>query len=219
MISIIIPTLNESGPLPVTLEKVRANYSPHEIIIADGGSNDSTLAIASAARAKIVRASFPNRARQMNLGAREATGDIFLFLHADTQLRETSLAQIENALRDQRVVGGGFARRFDCDSFFLRATCAVATWRSKLFGWFLGDQGIFVRRKVFEELCGFKEMNLFEDVDFSRRLAGAGKTITPKPSIISSARRFEKRGPLFTTCRDLWLTGKYVSGLESYSAR
>ena len=218
MISIVIPTLNEAEHLPVTLEKLRTNATEHEIVIADGGSTDATVQIASAGGAKVICAE-KGRSFQMNAGAKAAGGDIFLFLHADTQIRPTSLSQIENALRDVRVVGGGFARRFNSDSLFLRGTCVIAAWRSSLFGLFLGDQGIFVRRDVFEKLGCFKEMNLFEDVDFSRRLAKTGRTVTLRPAVISSARRFKKRGPFLTTCRDLWLTAKYISGLENYSER
>lgn len=218
VISVIVPTLNEAEYLPATLEKIRASSTAHEIIVADGGSSDATVQLATAAGAGIVH-SEKGRSLQMNAGAKMANGEIFLFLHADTQLPNGSLAQIQDAMKLVRIVGGGFARRFDSESFFLRCTCLVATLRSSLFGLFLGDQGIFVRRDVFEKLGGFKKMILFEDVDFSRRLARTGKTVTLRPAVISSARRFKKRGPFLTTCRDLWLTGKYVSGLENYSER
>ncbi|MEO7300078.1 MAG: TIGR04283 family arsenosugar biosynthesis glycosyltransferase [Verrucomicrobiota bacterium] len=218
MISIIIPTLNEAGQLPVTLEKIRANSAPHQIIIADGGSSDATLEVAKRQGAEIIRAE-KQRSSQMNAGAKAARGEIFLFLHADTHLPSSSLSQIESALKDEGVVGGGFARRFDSNSIFLRGTCALATWRSRRFGLFLGDQGIFVRREIFARLGGFKEMTAFEDVDFSRRLAQCGKTATLQPAVVSSARRFEKRGPFLTTCRDLWLTVNYATGWKNYSAR
>ncbi len=219
MISIIIPTLNEAEHLPITLEKIRANFVAHEIIVADGGSTDATLEIAKAARAKLVCLEKPGRSLQLNAGAKGGRGETFLFLHADTQLHPFSLAQIEKALKDARVSGGGFARRFDSNSLFLRCTCVIGDARCSLFGLFLGDQGIFVRRNIFEQLGGFKEMKAFEDVDFSRRLACTGKTVTLRPAVISSARRFARHGPFLTTCRDLWLTGKYVGGLENYSAR
>ncbi len=218
MISIIIPTFNEAGQLPATLGKIRANASPHQIIIADGNSRDATLEVARKHGAEIIRAE-KRRSSQMNAGVKAARGEIFLFLHADTHLPPSSLSQIESALKDDGVVGGGFARRFDSNSIFLRGTCAMAGWRCRQFGLFLGDQGIFVRREIFNRLGGFKEMRAFEDVDFSRRLAGCGKTVTLEPAVISSARRFEKCGPFLTTCRDLWLSVKYATGLEDYSAK
>ncbi|MBA4147655.1 MAG: TIGR04283 family arsenosugar biosynthesis glycosyltransferase [Verrucomicrobia bacterium] len=217
MISVVIPTLNEAEHLPLTLERIRANAAAHEVIVADGGSTDATLQVAMRRGAKVV-CSDKGRARQMNAGAQVAMGNILLFLHADTQIHPGGLRQIEEALKETRIVGGGFARKFDSDSLFLRCTCAVATMRCSLFGWFLGDQGIFVRRDVFEQLGGFKEMAAFEDVDFSRRLAGSGRTVTLKPAVISSARRFSQRGPFLTTCRDLWMTCKYVGG-KNYSAK
>jgi rSAM/selenodomain-associated transferase 2 len=212
VISVIIPTLNEGEHLAATLERVRANSARHEMIVVDGGSADDTLAIASAGGARTAATSVANRASQMNAGAEAALGNVFLFLHADTRLRATSLAQVENALRDERVVGGGFARRFDSDSAFLRVTCALATIRCSLFGLFLGDQGIFVRRTVFQQVGGFPRLSLFEDVDFARRLARLGRTVTLRPGVISSGRRFVKRGPIRTTCRDFWLACRYVRG-------
>ncbi|MEO6183149.1 MAG: glycosyltransferase, partial [Verrucomicrobiota bacterium] len=134
VISIIIPTLNEVRDLPVTLEKIRANSAPHEIILTDGGSTDATLEIAESAGAKIVCSEKCGRAFQMNAGVMNARGEIFLFLHADTQLHPFSLAQIEDAFKNEKVVGGGFARRFDSDSLFLRGTCALAAARSSVFG-------------------------------------------------------------------------------------
>lgn len=212
MISIVIPTLNEAAPLPLTLEKIRANPAEHEIIVADAGSMDETVRIAGAAGARVLACPERGRSSQMNRGAAVARGEVLLFLHADTHLQNFSLAQVEEALENERVVGGGFARRFDSDSLFLRFSCRLATWRCICFGWFLGDQGIFVRKKTFDQLGGFGAMNLFEDIDFSRRMARMGKVRTLRPGVVSSARRFQAHGPFGRTCRDLWLTCKYVSG-------
>ena len=212
MISIVIPTLNEAAQLPLTLEKIRANSVAHEIIVADGGSADATLQIAGAAGAKVVCSPERRRSSQLNLGATVARGDTLLFLHADTQLQNFSLIQIEDALKNEGVVGGGFARRFDSDSMFLRFTCGLAMWRCICFGWFLGDQGIFVRRDTFNHLGGFREMNMFEDVDFSRRMSRMGKVRTLRPGVVSSARRFQTHGAVGRICRDFWLTCRYVAG-------
>jgi GT2 family glycosyltransferase len=152
---------------------------------------------------------------QMNSAAQLAAGDTLLFLHADTQVRNTSLAQIETALQNPGAIGGGFARRFDSGSLFLEFTCRLATVRGRYLGWFLGDQGIFVRRTVFDRLHGFKEMLVFEDLDFSRRLARAGKVVTISPGIVSSARRFGRRGPFLTTFSDFWLTCRYLAGRKA----
>jgi len=214
VISVIIPTLNESGYLGATLQRVAQNATKHEVIVSDGGSKDETVQIATQHGVRIIAVSPPaaGRAVQMNSGARVATCEILLFLHADTHLRSTSLSQIETALQNPAAVGGGFARRFDSGSAFLRFSCCLATWRCRKWGWFLGDQAIFVRRTVFDQLQGFRNMPLFEDLDFSRRLTRAGKVVTISPGIICSARRFRQRGPLLTTCRDFWLTCRYLNG-------
>lgn len=212
MISIVIPTLNEAANLPLTLESIRSNPAAHEIVVADGGSTDATFRIAEAAGVKTVISPVKRRSAQMNLGATMAVGDPLLFLHADTLLRKFSLNQIEEALKDERVIGGGFARRFDSNSMFLRMSCRLATWRCIAFGWFLGDQGIFVRRETFDRLGGFRETERFEDVDFSRRMARLGKVRTLQPGVVSSARRFQRHGSIGQTFRDLRLTCQYVAG-------
>lgn len=211
MISVIIPTLNEAAHLGKTLELVRANTAPHEIIVVDGGSSDATVERACEQGATVLRAGKAGRAAQMNLGAQNARGDILFFLHADTLVRHSSLNQIEMALCHPAVIGGGFIRRFDAPSPFLKMTSWLASWRCRCLGWFLGDQGIFVRHAAFQQLNGFKPMDVFEDLDFSRRLARLGKVVTLSPGLISSARRFTEHGAIRTTCRDFWRTCCYLA--------
>jgi len=210
MISVIIPTCDEAAELPATLAAVRAQEQPHEILVVDAGSTDATAAIARAADAAVIASPQRQRAAQMNLGARAARGNAFLFLHADTRVAAGALGQIERALADPRVVGGGFARRYDSPSLFLRLTCAVAEARTRFCGWFLGDQAIFVRRTIFEELGGFRERDSFEDLDFARRMSRLGRVVTLRPAVISAARRFIG-GAMRTTWRDLTLTMRYVT--------
>jgi hypothetical protein len=150
----------------------------------------------------------------MNLGARHAQGRILLFLHADTRLRTSALDQIESVLTKDRIVGGGFARRYDSNSWFLRMTCLLAGLRTRSTGWFLGDQAIFVRGDVFEKLGGFRDLELFEDFDFSIRVAQMGQVVTLSPPVISSSRRFKRRGEALTTLSDVWLTCRYLAGAD-----
>ena len=214
MISVIVPTLNEAELLSGTLRRIQANNMPHEILVVDGGSMDETVALAKASGAQVRVVPRPGRAAQMNLGARNARGDNFLFLHGDTWIGSETLFQVENALRQPGVVGGGFARRFQSPSLVLRLTCRIGEWRSRWFGWFFGDQGIFARRTVFEQIGGFHDLPLFEDVDFSRRMARLGRVVTLRSQVVSSARRFSARGPLATTLSDVWLTVRYLAGAD-----
>jgi rSAM/selenodomain-associated transferase 2 len=212
MISIIISTFDEARELPATLTAVQAQQALHEIIVVDARSTDGTPAIAGSSGASLISSEHKQRAAQMNLGAHAARGDILLFLHADTRLAEGALMRIENALQCAEIIGGGFARHYANASPFLRVTCALAELRTRAFGWFLGDQAIFVRRATFEMLCGFREWETFEDLDFSRRMARAGRVVTLRPAVISAARRFAARGAVKTTLSDLWLTMRYLAG-------
>jgi rSAM/selenodomain-associated transferase 2 len=212
MISIVIPTFNEAGNLPATLGALEREEAEHEVIIVDAHSTDGTLAVGESFECILISSERRQRAAQMNLGASAAHGDVLLFLHGDTQLHPGALSKIEGALRRPALLGGGFARRYASPSVFLRMTCAFAELRTRAFGWFLGDQAIFVRRASFEALGGFREWDVFEDLDFSRRMARAGHVTTLRPPVISSARRFTTRGAVLTTWGDFWLTARYLAG-------
>lgn len=212
MISVIIPVFNESCCLPATLDAIKQNESTHEIIVVDAGSSDGTIEVAVEHGANVVLSGVKQRASQMNRGAQSARGGVLLFLHADTRLPQNALTKIESVIVKRNVVGGAFARRYDSPSWFLRVTCALAGIRTRLSGWFLGDQAIFVRREVFESLGGFRNFDLFEDLDFSRRIRREGRVATLRPPVISSARRFSLYGPCRTTWIDLLITWRYLRG-------
>lgn len=214
MISIVIPTLNEAQHLPAALAAIPAGPPAAEVLVVDGGSDDATTSLAAAAGVRVIQSPRRGRAVQMNLGARHATGACLLFLHADTRLDPTALGALEAALRDPRVVGGAFARRFDCPSRLLRVTCRVASWRGRLLGWFFGDQAMFCRRVDFEAIGGFREWDLFEDLDLARRLKRRGRTVLLEPPVISAGRRFAARGPLRTSLADIGLTVRYLCGTD-----
>ena len=212
VVSIIIPTLNEVHLISATLDAIGANTAPHEVIAVDGGSSDGTAELAEKRSDRLLRTSARNRAIQMNEGRRLAKGDALLFLHADTLIAPVALEKIAEALSRREIVGGAFARRYASPSIFLRITCLLAELRGKMFGWFLGDQAMFVRTEVFDALSGFKEWEIFEDLDFSRRMKRLGRVMTLRPPVVTSARRFSSGGAVGTTLSDLWLTFRYVVG-------
>lgn len=207
-ISVIIPALNEARELPETIARISGAA---EIIVADGGSDDGTREMKGVTVVEAPR----GRASQMNAGARAATGDIFLFVHADTWLQAGALDALQKAMADPHVVGGAFQRSFRTKSIFLKATCALATIRNRTIGWHLGDQAIFCRAEIFRELGGFTPMRAFEDVDFSRRMARKGRLVTLRPPVLTSARRFEE-GAVKRTAKDLILTARYLLRPDSF---
>jgi rSAM/selenodomain-associated transferase 2 len=209
-ISVIIPVAKEAAILPQCFAGVRG--VPNEIIVVDAASEDETPVVAEAAGCRLFSCPHPHRARQMNLGAAQARGRILLFLHADTILPPGALGKIIDAIDRRSAVGGAFSRRYRSRSPTLALTSRLAALRNRLFGWHLGDQAIFVRRDIFERLGGYRDIPIFEDLDFSRRLRALGKTVTLTPPVYSSARRFALRGPLRTTWHDLLLTRRYLSG-------
>jgi rSAM/selenodomain-associated transferase 2 len=196
MISIILPVLNEEKTIENTLVNLKSLKGDKEIIVVDGGSADDTVRIASQ-YAKVIN-SRKGRAFQMNAGAKASRGDILWFVHSDSVVSENSLESIEEAIREG-YVGGGFSIYFyDLDTRFMRFVSTTSNWRAKYLGLFFGDQGIFVKRSVFEELGGYKEIELMEDWDFSRRLVKRGKMKLLDTKIGTSARRFKEGGQLRT---------------------
>lgn len=214
-VSVIIPAWNEAAEIEATIGSVRCKFIAHEIIVVDGGSTDETVRLAERAGATVIETARRQRAAQMNLGAASARGEVFLFLHADTHLAPGSLLAIRDALRDPRVVGGGFARQYDSKSRVLAATCWLAAFRNRFLGWHLGDQAIFARCHVFQRCGPFVEVDQFEDLDLSRRLGRCGRLATLQPSVVSAARRFAREGPALRTLLDFVLTCRYlVRGLK-----
>jgi rSAM/selenodomain-associated transferase 2 len=212
-VSVIIPVFNEAKTLRATIAAIYSETMPLEIIIVDARSSDGGTVIAKNAGANIVRSHLRQRAHQLNLGAQHARADTILFLHADTILPSTAIDRMVNVLRVPTIAGGAFRRRYASPSKLLRITCFLAFCRNLLIGWHLGDQAMFVRRSVFFQLGGFREVDQFEDLDFSRRLKRFGRIVTLTPCVTSSARRFDGRAAR-TTLRDLGLTMRYlVKGL------
>lgn len=205
-ISVVIPTLNEHAALTHTVMHTGA-LDFDELIVVDGGSTDGTLQLAEASCASITNARVitvaRGRACQMNAGAKVSRGDILLFLHADTLLPAGAKRIIGETLADSTVVGGRFDVRFDSASRWGRMISSLMNRRSRLTGISTGDQAIFVRRKTFEQLGGFADIPLMEDIEFSMRLKRAGRIAALKDTVTTSFRRWETQGP-FRTIVLMW---------------
>src|ERR1700694_3614936 len=166
----IVPVLNEAYVLPALLDPLaRLIIQGSEVIIAAGGCDDGSPAIVERAGFTLVR-SASGRARQMNAGAALATGDVLLFLHADTQLPDEPDTWITRALEDSRVCWGRFDVRISGRPFMLRIVSRLMNIRSRLTGIATGDQAMFVMRSTFDELGGFPDQPLMEDIELSKRL-------------------------------------------------
>jgi rSAM/selenodomain-associated transferase 2 len=206
--------LNEAKNIVATLQALLP-LGPSELLIVDGGSSDGTPAICRQFDAEILT-SPRGRAAQMNYGARRASGDVLLFLHADTRLPPTAFSDIRNALSDPRFVGGRFDIHLDGDHWMLRVIGAMISLRSRLSKVSTGDQGIFVRREVFQRMGGFPEIPLMEDIAFCRALKCLGKVACLKSKVITSARRWELDGVWRTIFRMWTLKSLYLLGVPPH---
>lgn len=192
MISIVIPTLNEARALPQTLASVAAQPPTHEVIVADGGSDDATIRIAREAGVICITAR-RGRGAQMNAGAQRARGEWLLFLHADTLLPRDALHAI--AALPGEIEAGCFHQQFsDSDAHpLLKRVSRLHNWRCRKTRIMYGDQAMFVRRTVFEALDGFPECDL-EDVKLSERLRARRTPVLLPMAVITDARKFIASG-------------------------
>ncbi len=213
MISVIIPTYNEETALPETLRYLLRQPGDYEVIVADGGSTDRTLAvlnnfgfevapilIASDAshfthHASRIRLTAPKgRASQMNAGAKHATGEWLLFLHADTQLPDGALARLNTLEADLTIQAGGFLHRFSGNDWRLRLVSFLDNFRCRHSRIIYGDQAMFVRRSLFERLGGFPDQPVLEDVGFCEKLILVVTPVLLSPPVLTDSRKFVKMG-------------------------
>lgn len=204
-----MPTIDEEEALRLHLPPVLDLAD--EIVVTDGGSQDGTVAVARELGAPVVSGP-PGRGPQLNRGARETTADILLFLHADTLLPAGAVDAVRVAV-DAGRVGGGFLVRFDDPRPIYRFGTRMVNLRTRLIRSPLGDQAQFVTREAFEQLAGFRDWPILEDLDFIRRLKRLGELEILPYQVVTSSRRYVEGGPVKTVVLNWLIWVLYFSGV------
>ncbi len=211
-ISIIIPTLNEERCIAQTLQAIPSSDRV-EIIVADGGSCDRTLEIAGRQGARVLKVP-GGRARQMNAAARQARGEILLFLHADTRLMAGFSSFVPETLAGKKVVAGAFRLRIDASGWGFRLIERVANWRSRFLHTPYGDQALFLSRQTFREVGGFPDLPIMEDFELVSRLRRKGRIALARQAAATSARRWQRLGLVRTTLINWGMVAGYLVGVS-----
>jgi rSAM/selenodomain-associated transferase 2 len=218
-LSVIVPVLNEATTICAFLFDLREQLSDAEVLIIDGGSDDGTWTALEALREKlslrILRAK-RGRAAQMNAGAKLATGDVFLFLHADSRLPAGCDRAIATLLANERVTGGCFRLSFPRPEWIYRVSDSLGNVAVDLFRIALGDHGIFCRREAFLRAGGYPAIPLMEDAEFYRALRRCGRVRQLRAEVETSPRRYEELGRYRTTFFYLLILTLYVSGVNPH---
>ena len=200
--------LDEAASLPRLLASLDPRF---EVIVVDGGSADATREVGAAAGATVLEAQ-RGRAAQQNAGARAATGDVLVFLHADSRLPPGADGALTQALADPRVVGGNFALRFDGGDAFSRVLGGWYAVQRRLGVWY-GDSTIWVRPDVFHALGGFPPLPIMEDYALVRALRAAGATRRLPGPATTSSRRWRALGVRPTVLSWVVIRWLFVAGV------
>ncbi|MCJ8500380.1 TIGR04283 family arsenosugar biosynthesis glycosyltransferase [Desulfatitalea alkaliphila] len=210
-LSVVIPTLNEAVRIGPAVAEVMA--PDIEVIVADGGSRDDTVFKAKAAGATVITAE-PGRAVQQNAGAHLAKGSALLFLHADTRLPGDFGARVFECLLDPAVVLGAFHFQTDWDHWAMHAIARLTNARSRRLKLPYGDQGFFLRKRVFDRVGGFPMVPIAEDLLLARRLAPSGRIALAPGAAVTSSRRWRRRGIVRTTLINAVIAGGLLLGIS-----
>ena len=199
MVSVVIPAYNEEKVLPHTLRELFYQCGDYEVIVVDGGSTDRTFAVLaefsfSEYPPRLLLTASKGRASQMNVGAKHATGDWLLFLHADTVLPPGAIQRLNEMEADQTIQAGGFMHQFSGDDWRLKLISFLDNFRCVRSRIIYGDQALFVRRALFGQLGGFPNRPILEDVAFCERLIAVTTPLLLSLSVVTDARKFLKMG-------------------------
>ena len=212
-ISVIIPTLNEERLVSQAIESAWQSGAD-EVVVADGGSTDSTLSIAIELDCKIIECEV-GRGIQLNAGAFVATGSVLVFLHADSQLPLNGCEQIKNCFGSGHLAGA-FKQRVDSHRLAFRLIEFGNSLRVRWLQMAYGDQGMFVSRELFERLGGFENIPFMEDFCFSKKLRKSNRyALLPGPLLVN-ARHWEKRGPFAQTVNNWMTIFQFIFGAELF---
>lgn len=207
-ITVIIPVLNEAP----RIEELLTYLTDIDVIVVDGGSTDDTLALLAGCNVKVIQSS-KGRARQMNAGAVEATGDLLIFLHADTRLPAGWQNDLQD-FSDSKKVWGRFDIQFGEKWLIFSVIALMMNWRSRLTGICTGDQAFFIQRSTFDKLNGFADVPLMEDLEMSRRLRRESWPYCQSSKVTTSARRWRTQGVMRTILRMWWYRLQYFFGVS-----
>ena len=218
LVSVLIPTLNEARELPHLLDHLAALHGTWEPIVADGGSRDESRQIAAdhPLRPRVITQA-GGRAAQLNAAARAAAGDVLLFVHADSRLPRDAYASLAEAHRAPGVAGGNFALRFGADERGLFERMLGAIYRlQRRHGLYYGDSSVWVTRRAFDDLGGFRQIPIMDDYDFVRRLERRPGTTRCLPGPArTSARRWRRAGIARTVLAWFVIRRLYVAGVPA----
>jgi rSAM/selenodomain-associated transferase 2 len=215
-ISVIIPTLNEADCIASCLASLQTlRQLGHEVLVVDADSSDATISIAEK-YADAVLSSPRGRARQLNYGTTNATGDLFLFLHADSLLPSRSIERLQKLL-DKGEFWGRFDVQLSGSNIMFRVIEYFMNMRSRLSGIATGDQAMFVSRLLFEKAGGFPQIELMEDIDLSANLKKICRPVCLKEKVESSSRRWEQNGIIKTVLMMWMLRFRYAIGANPAS--
>jgi rSAM/selenodomain-associated transferase 2 len=211
-ISVIIPTLNEASNIKATILSTQASINI-EVIVVDGGSTDNTVDISQSLGVKVIF-SQSGRANQMNAGAKLASGDIFLFLHGDTLLPDGFDVIVRKALQKPKTIAGAFTLQIDATHWSLRLVESAVNLRSRFLQMPYGDQAIFLSKEIFNEIGNFPQLPIMEDFEIIRRLKRKGNIAIIDVSVITSGRRWLKKGVIRTTLINQIAIIAYLIGIS-----
>jgi rSAM/selenodomain-associated transferase 2 len=217
--SVIVPVLNEADNVNTLIEHIRAGniHESYEIIFVDGDPEGSTISSIVTNKDSHVKTIISPRGRavQMNAGAAIATGDILVFLHADTRLPDNAFQKIGSALKSGEYMAGAFDLGIESQKLTLKIIERAASLRSRIRRIPYGDQAIFIRADYFNKIGRYKNIPIMEDVELMQRIKKSGDRICILPDrVITSFRRWEKEGIFYCSIRNIIILSLYYLGVS-----